>query len=117
MTNLNYVNQIKNQTRRSTKTFKYSEPNFEEILSTSTDGPNYPVSKCYNQEFLSIMDNHSFTGEFLGSTILLYELAQVRHIYDALCNEKLNKNSTEFLKNLTHIKIKIFQYMANMLQG
>jgi hypothetical protein len=54
------------------------------------------------------MDNHSFTGEFLGSTILLYELAQVRHIYDALCNEKLNKDSTEFLKNLTHIKIKIF---------
>ena len=48
------------------------------------------------------MENYSFTGEFLGSAISLHELGQLKHIYDALCNEKLNKGSAEFLNNLTY---------------
>lgn len=100
--NLNYRNKVKNRIRRSFKSFKYSEPNLEEIFRTSTDGPNCPISKCYNpDEFLRIMENHSFAGEFLGSAISLHELAQLQN-YEALYNENLNKDSAAFLKNLTY---------------
>ena len=101
--NLNYRDKIKNKIIKSSETFKYSEPNLKEIFRTSTDGPNCPVSKCYTpDEFLRIMEKHSFTGEFLGSAISLYELTQLKHIYAALCDERLNQESADFLQNLTY---------------
>ena len=101
--NLNYRDKIKNKIIKSFETFEHSEPNLKEIFRTSTEGPNCPVSECYTpDEFLRIMEKHSFTGEFLGSAISLHELTQVKHIYAALCDERLNQESADFLQNLTY---------------
>ncbi len=80
----------------------YSDLSKEEAFARTTDGESCPIARCYRpSEFVELATEAGFKAEFLGSAISLFELKRLPMIYDALKDQRLDGESSDFLSTLT----------------
>jgi len=80
----------------------YSSISLDEAFSRTTDGEGCPIANCYTPDsFLNLASQADLSGEYLGSTMSLFELKRLPMIKDALNNDKLNNESRDFLSKIT----------------
>lgn len=73
----------------------------EEIFRRSTDGFNCPVSVCYTpRNFINLCKRFNFNCELTGISISLFEMSKLSLIWEALKSQELEKESTDFLKEI-----------------
>ena len=75
--------------------------NNEEIFRRTTDGFNCPVSICYTpKNFINLCKNFNFNCKLTGISLSLFEMSKLNLIWEALKSQELNKESTDFLKEI-----------------
>ena len=86
--------------RLKLKDFGGDTPLFD-IFKATTDGKECPISRVYQpSEFLTILNSHGFTGEYIGSSISMHELNILDRRFDAILDPRLEKKHRDFLLEL-----------------
>jgi len=76
----------------------YSELSVLDAFRRTTDGPDCPISHCYQrEEFLNILNCSGFSGRFKGASISLTELGLMPERFDALRSRKLAREHRDFI--------------------
>jgi len=78
-----------------------ADKSLEDIFRTTTDGKECPISRAYNpDDFLELCKSVGFDGIYLGSSISMHELNALRYRYDAILDNRLEKEHRDFLIEL-----------------
>jgi SAM-dependent methyltransferase len=79
----------------------YADISKEDAFARTTDGESCPIARCYRpDEFLALAEQAGFKAEFVGSAVSLFELKRLPMIYDALKDQRLDRESADFLAAL-----------------
>lgn len=80
----------------------FKNSNSEEVFRRTTDGFNCPVSVCYTpKNFIKLCRDHNFNCELIGISMSLFEMSKLNMIWEALKSKELEKESVDFLKEIT----------------
>lgn len=80
----------------------YSDLTKENAFARTTDGESCPIVHCYRpSDFVKLALEAGFKAEFIGSAVSLFELKRLPMIYDALKDQRLDRESRDFLAALT----------------
>ena len=72
-----------------------------DIFRTTTDGKECPISRVYKpSEFLTILNSHGFSGQYIGSAISAHELKIIERRFDAILDIRFEKEHRDFLLEL-----------------
>ena len=87
----------------------------QDIFRTTTDGKECPISRVYkSSEFLNIVQSIGFTGEYLGAAISMHELNILDRRFDAILDERLEKEHRDFLLDLKFDNKQLPIYRGNV---
>jgi hypothetical protein len=79
----------------------FPELTLREQFAKSTDGEDCPIANCYRpQEWLEICREVGLEAEFSGAAISMYEASLCPKRFDAIRDQRLSKESREFLLQL-----------------
>lgn len=80
----------------------YKEHSLMEAFRRTTDGPDCPISHCYQPyEFLEMVNALGFEGRFKGASISLHELALLPKRFEAIQNRQLGREHRDFLSAIS----------------
>src|SRR5262249_35422401 len=75
-----------------------------DAFTKSTDGPDCPISRCYDSvEFIALCNDAGFTADYDGGYLSTWELSRLKEYGEkALTDERLQESHKEFIKSLTY---------------
>jgi SAM-dependent methyltransferase len=82
---------------------RYRDVGIREAFRHCTDGPECPISNCYTaDEFVDLCRSSGLQeAVFLGSGIVVDEMAWVQNRFEAIADERLEREHRTFLRGLT----------------
>jgi ubiquinone/menaquinone biosynthesis C-methylase UbiE len=91
----------------------YPELEIRQQFARSTDGEHCPIAHCYKpDEWIDICRSANLQAKFTGAAISMYEASLFPRRFDAIRDQRLRKESRDFLMELT-----IDQYGLPQYQG